>query len=196
METYVVNGKEIQYDTFEAANIELYLSEVKRISDSANAAKAAGTDVMSAMRERCFNIMDFFDTVIGEGTAETLFGGAVNIRDVAQAFKDFTESVNRNMTELAGVISGKDAPVQRPDVIQYSASANAANREQRRAAARAKSARKAVTDIGRAWAEKEKENLRLNAQVVKEALKGMDDSEKRSVITEVVNTALNLLDEA
>ena len=143
METYIVNGKEIQYDTFDVVNIELYLSEVKRISDGANAAKAAGADVMSAMREQCFNIMDFFETVIGEGTAGALFGGSVNIRDVAQAFKDFTQSVNRNMTELAGVISVEGTPVQRPDVVRYTASAGAANRAQRRAAARDKASRKA-----------------------------------------------------
>lgn len=144
METYIVNGKEIQYDTFEAANIELYMSEVKRISDGANKAKATGENPLYAMREQCYNIMDFFDTVIGEGTAETLFGGSVNIRDVAQAFKDFTESVNRNMTELASVISGEDAPIQQPDVIRYSASAGAANREQRRAAARERVKKKNV----------------------------------------------------
>lgn len=148
METYIVNGKEIQYDTFEAANIELYLSEVKRISDSANAAKAAGTDSVSAMREHCFYIMDFFDAVVGEGTAETLFGGAVNIRDVANAFKDFTESVNRNMTELASTISrGTQGITQQNNVIRYSSSAGAANREQRRREARDRAARKGAPTV-------------------------------------------------
>lgn len=148
METYIVNGKELQYDTFEAANIELYLSEVKRISDRAKAAKAAGTDVMSAIRAQCFGVMDFFDTVIGEGTTAVLFGDSVNIRDVTQAFKDFTESVNRSMTELTNTISGgAGAPIQRPDIIRYAASSGAANRERRRREARERAGRKAVTPV-------------------------------------------------
>ena len=148
METYIVNGKEIQYDTFDASNLELYLSEVKRISDSVKDAKSTGRDAMSAIRDQCFGVMDFFDTVLGEGTTAVLFGDSVNIRDVVQAFKDFTEAVNHNMTELANTISdGAEAPVQRPDAVRYTASAGAANREQRRREARERAARKAVTQV-------------------------------------------------
>lgn len=118
METYIINGVEVEYDTFDLVNMEVYRDEVKRVAALSELSANANEDnYVEIIREMCEGVMDAFDTVIGEGTSELLFGGKVNAKTVPNAWHEFTQAV------AAAMNSTHPAP--------------AMNREQRRAAERA-----------------------------------------------------------
>lgn len=123
MDTYIVNGVSVEYDTFDLMNMELFGNEVERLKDFADSIKGkqynAFTDSVSDLREMCEGIKDFFDCVVGEGTSEKVFGDRVNALDMTQAYHSFVSEVSARMQ------NGFSAPA-----------APAMNREQRRAAER------------------------------------------------------------
>lgn len=123
METYIVNGVSIEYDTFYLVNMELFGTEVERLKDFADSIKGKTyetfADSVADLREMCEGIKDFFDCVVGEGTSEKVFGTRVNALDMTQAYHNFVAEVSAKMQ------NGFSAPV-----------APAMNREQRRAAER------------------------------------------------------------
>lgn len=123
METYIVNGVSIEYDTFDLVNMELFGTEVERLKDFADSINGkqynAFADSVADLREMCEGIKDFFDCVVGEGTSEKVFGTRVNALDMTQAYHNFVAEVSARMQ------NGFSAPV-----------APAMNREQRRAAER------------------------------------------------------------
>lgn len=140
MERYMINGKEFEFDTFDLDNIELFQSEAERLEKNVRLTPRDG-DTIKFMRERAEDILDFFDTVVGEGTSAAAFGDKVNIKDIMSAYKQFAQDVKANTTEFFGGLAGKPAPVNREQ-------RRAAAREQRREQARQRAAEKAkpVTD--------------------------------------------------
>ena len=123
MDSYIVNGVSVEYDTFDLVNMELFGTEVERLKDFADSIKGKQyetfADSVSDLREMCEGIKDFFDCVVGEGTYEKVFGTHVNALDMTQAYYNFVAEVSARMQ------NGLSAPV-----------APAMNREQRRAAER------------------------------------------------------------
>ena len=123
METYIVNGVAVEYDTFDIVNMELFGTEVERLKDFADSIKGKQyetfADSVADLREMCEGIKDFFDCVVGEGTSEKVFGTCVNTLDTTQAYHNFVAEVSARMQ------NGFSSPV-----------APAMNREQRRAAER------------------------------------------------------------
>lgn len=118
METYIINGIEVEYDTFDLVNMEVYRDEVKRVAALHELSNNVNEDnYVEIIREMCEGVMDAFDTIIGEGTSERLFGGKVNAKTVPNAWREFTQAVAATMD------GAHPAP--------------AMNREQRRAAERA-----------------------------------------------------------
>lgn len=134
METYIVNGVSIEYDTFDLVNMELFGTEVERLKDFADSIKGKTyetfADGVSDLREMCEGIKDFFDCVVGEGTSEKVFGTRVNALDMTQAYHNFVAEVSARMQ------NGFSAPVA-PAMNREQR--RAADREQRRAEAKAKS---------------------------------------------------------
>ena len=124
MDTYIINGVEVQYDTFDLTNLELYGAEAERLhakAEEANAVSKSGApyaDQVAALRELCEDLLDSFDCLLGEGMAERIFGGRMNVMDITQAYKQFIDDVNARVRAMQP--------------------ASAGNREQRRAAERAR----------------------------------------------------------
>lgn len=115
METYIINGVEVEYDTFDLVNMEVYRDEVKRVAALSELSANVNEDnYVEIIREMCEGVMDAFDTIIGEGTSELLFGGKVNAKTFPNAWREFTDAVAKVMDPAPTV-----------------------NREQRRAAERA-----------------------------------------------------------
>ena len=123
MDKYIINGVEVEYDTFDIVNMELYGAEVERVTVFANSIHgkeyASFADSVADLRLICEEIKDFFDCVLGEGMSEKIFGNRVNALDMTQAYHSFVAEVSARMQD------GFSAPV-----------APAMNREQRRAAER------------------------------------------------------------
>lgn len=79
METYNINGVEIQYDTFDLVNLELYTNGVTEIADVGKRVKEMiqedpAKNGIKAIRMMCNAFMDFFDVLCGEGTSKKCFG--------------------------------------------------------------------------------------------------------------------------
>lgn len=130
METYIVNGVSVEYDTFDLVNMELFGTEVERLKDFADSIKGkqynAFADSVSDLREMCEGIKDFFDCVVGEGTSEKVFGDRVNALDMTRAYNAFVDEVSAKMRD------GFSAPAMNREQRR------AAEREQRRAEAAAR----------------------------------------------------------
>lgn len=126
MDTYNINGVAVEYDTFDTANMELFISELERVQKEA---EALPKDVTAYMKGMCELVRDFFDTVIGEGTAEKCFGPRSNLKAIVFAYGDFVRNVAEEMASIKDMAN--ELPV--PGVA-----AAPVNREQRRAAERAK----------------------------------------------------------
>ena len=133
METYIVNGVAIEYDTFDLVNMELFGTEVERLKDFADSIKGKQyndfADSVAYLREMCEGIKDFFDCVVGEGTSEKVFGTRVNALDMTQAYHNFVAEVS---TKMQNGFSVPVAPAMNREQRR------AAEREQRRAEAKAK----------------------------------------------------------
>lgn len=123
MDTYIVNGVSVEYDTFDLVNMELFGTEAERLTKFADSFKGkvydTFADSVSDLRELCEGVKDFFDCVLGEGMAEKIFGNRVNALDMTQAYYTFVAEVSAKMQ------NGFSTPT-----------APALNREQRRAAER------------------------------------------------------------
>lgn len=139
MEQYVINGHEVEYDTFDLANMELYDSEVRRIDGSVRSLnpQSIGDRYLAVLREQAESLLDFFDTVLGEGQARAIFGDRMNVRDIFTAYRKFTEDVAKEMGKGLAVA----APV--PAAPQNREQRRAEERAKRRAEAQAKAAKKA-----------------------------------------------------
>lgn len=124
MDKYIINGVEVEYDTFDLTNLELYGSEAERLhkkAEEANAVSKGGApyaEQVAALRELCEDILDSFDCLLGDGMAEKIFGGRMNVMNITQAYKQFIDDITVRVRAMQAETGG--------------------NREQRRAADRAR----------------------------------------------------------
>lgn len=119
MEKYIINGVEIEYDTFDLDNMERMDAAVKQIQEDVNELQsrmANGEDSMKLLREQANLFLDFFDDVLGDGFAKKIFGDRVNILKIATGYQEFTNAVAEQQKKLAETVG-------KPTI----------NREQRRA---------------------------------------------------------------
>ena len=96
MEKYIINGKEIEYDTFDLAAMELFDSEVTRVKEEMERIQPEDIEsqgYLNILRKQCETVLDFFDTVIGEGTSKTIFGDRVNIKEITEAYRSLCSDV-------------------------------------------------------------------------------------------------------
>lgn len=108
MDTYRINGVEVEYDTFDLDNMERLEEAVNRVQDDVNAIQAKARDgesPMKLLREQANVFLDFFDDVLGDGSARKIFGDRVNIRDIATGYREFTEAVGEQQGTLREAIS-------------------------------------------------------------------------------------------
>lgn len=107
MEKYIINGVEVEYDTFDLDNMETLDKAVKQIQEDVNglqSRKAAGEDAMKLLREQANYFLDFFDDVLGDGSARKIFGDRVNILKIVNGYKEFTDAVAAQQTNLAEAV--------------------------------------------------------------------------------------------
>ena len=129
MEKYIINGIEVEYDTFDLVNMELYDGEVRRIAKAAESMQSAdANNYIEVIRSVCDDILDAFDTILGEGSSEKIFGGKVNAKIIPDAWKSFTRSVAEQMSKIGGE---ETKETEETEAVYL-------NREQRRAAERVK----------------------------------------------------------
>lgn len=97
MDTYVVNGVTLEYDTFDLDAAELRQKELEMVDQICK--QESDVDVYTKIRNICNAMLDFFDTVIGPGTAVKICGERVNVKTINEAFRDFNAQVNKHWEE-------------------------------------------------------------------------------------------------
>ena len=145
METYIVNGKEVQHDTFDLEQMELLDGEILRVSEAAesvDSSSLSGTNYIGIIRAQCENVMDAFDTVLGEGTSEYLFGGKVNAKEILHAWRQFVADVMKQRSNIAG-----DATDSAASAVLNREQRRALERERRRAEAKQRAQAKAENNV-------------------------------------------------
>ena len=94
METYTINGKSIEFDTFIADEIGRFQQAAQRFEgEVSKLLPLAETDLFAYLTGLCDNDRAFFDELIGPGTSAYLFGDRNNYRDITVAYFDFVEKV-------------------------------------------------------------------------------------------------------
>lgn len=150
METYIINGVEVEYDTFDVTNMEIYGAEVQRLAELGKKLERsdAKMDYFSAVQTlKTFSeeVLDAFDCILGEGSSRKIFGDKVNVKAIINAYGKFTDAVNNATSTMFG--SENPKPAGHPPENM--------NREQRSAAERAKRRAEAADRVkARAHAEK------------------------------------------
>lgn len=107
MEKYTINGVEVEYDTFDLENMERLETAVNNLKEDVDKLQArmnGGESSIKLLREQANLFLDFFDDVIGDGTAEKIFGNRVNILSIANGYKDFTDAVAGQQSNISGAI--------------------------------------------------------------------------------------------
>ena len=99
MDKYVINGCEIEFDTWDQTNLELFESERKRAVERTERLQKEMTDknAISSLREICETARDFFDVVLGEGMSNKIFGERMNAIREATAMIAFVGDVSENL---------------------------------------------------------------------------------------------------
>ncbi len=114
-------GVTLELDLLDADNMEKFETALQETGEKvAGKEQYAGKTNSEQMRIQIGYVDGFFDTVFGEGTAASLFGGSANLRDRIEAFSmaaQMTEQVTNETKELMG---------------RYSPNRLEGNREQRR----------------------------------------------------------------
>lgn len=119
MDKYIVNGVEIEYDTFDLDSIECWEREILQVSDETNTT-VTGESPTDRLRRICNAFLDFFDAVCGGGTARKVFGDHVNVKDIYTGYGSFVQQVSAASNEFTASIRADRQPT--------------GNRAQRRAA--------------------------------------------------------------
>ncbi len=124
MDKYIINDHEIEFDTWDQINLELFESERKRAMDRMEELKEELTEenAVASLRTICETVRDFLDTVVGEGTSRKVFGERMNAVREAAAMMKFTSDVSENLSH---------PQINIPDAMQTR------NRQQRREQERA-----------------------------------------------------------
>ena len=145
MEKYIINGQEIEWDTFDIANMTLYDSEIERVAKAAEALKEQDVtteNYIFLLKGQCENIIDFFACVLGEETAERLFHGRVNVQEAVAAYRDFTRAVTANRQGLSALANDMMETQSNNTALPNREQRRRLEREQRRKEAQEKAKRK------------------------------------------------------
>lgn len=127
MEKYIINGVEVEYDTFALSNIELLEAESTRVNELIS--RAVGSNSAKELRIMCEAVLDFFDAIMGDGTSEKIFGRNEDVFDLIGGFYEFSAKVKEETAIRAAKLK---------ELVQRGKTDQGMNREQRRAAERAK----------------------------------------------------------
>lgn len=94
-------GVELEYDFFDADQLEAYERENKKVADDIKEpTQYEGKSTAGSLRIQCRVVDNFFDTLFGAGTAQKIFKGKANIRDHMEAFGIMAQGAMNARVEL------------------------------------------------------------------------------------------------
>ena len=103
MSKITVLGVELEYDFFDADELEKYETETLKVNEDFGNLDYKGMSNADAIRAQCKIIKTYFDNLFGEGTSERLFHGKNNYKDCMEAFAALTNEALSTDTELQSI---------------------------------------------------------------------------------------------
>ena len=99
---FTVNGKELDYDIFDADKAEAFETELNSVAKKMESLEkdSDGMTYAQVIRIQCEAVANCFDVLFGEGTAAKIFDGVVNLKVAMKAFEDLVVGVNEKKTEI------------------------------------------------------------------------------------------------
>lgn len=99
---FTVNGKELDYDIFDAEKAEAYENAMTLVAEKMSDFEKESNNrtYAQSIRVQCEAVAVCFDTLFGEGTADTIFGKSVNLKTALKAFSELVSGVNNKKTEI------------------------------------------------------------------------------------------------
>ncbi len=103
-------GVEFEFDFCDADQAEVYERETRRVAERVNDKRQyEGKSNADGIRIQCRIIDDFFNAVFGDGTADRLFHGKVNLREHMEAFSEVSNAAKKSSDDLR-TLAGRYAP--------------------------------------------------------------------------------------
>ena len=99
---FTVNGKELDYDIFDADKADVYEKAMNTVSEKM-ATLEKEKDSMSfakAIRAQCETVAECFDTLFGGGAAAGIFDGTLNLKLALQSFQELVDGINEKKKEI------------------------------------------------------------------------------------------------
>ena len=99
-----VLGVELEYDFFDADQMEVYERENRRVAeDIKEPTQYEDKSTADAYRIQCGIVDRFFDAVFGDGTAKRIFHGKANLRDHMEAFGIVAQAAGEARAEFDAI---------------------------------------------------------------------------------------------
>ncbi|WP_414150308.1 DUF6673 family protein [Acetobacterium carbinolicum] len=113
-----INGVELELDLMDADVLDSLQDALENLQDESVESDRVG----DLVRQPCLTINKFFDAVFGEGAAEAIFQGGMNLTNHLDAFvkvvseiEKAPETINGQMDKYLKVVKKKPAPVKPMD---------------------------------------------------------------------------------
>lgn len=91
---------EIDFDFLDADQVAKFEEEAKKVQEKCKDTKLENLSLSEAIRKEC-NIIDvFFDNIFGEGMANQIFKGKMNLKEHIQAFEDIVKEKVKSQEDL------------------------------------------------------------------------------------------------
>ncbi len=99
---FTVNGKELDYDIFDADKAEAFETELNSVAKKMESLEkdSDGMTYAQVIRIQCEAVANCFDVLFGEGTAAKIFDGVVNLKVAMNAFQELVDGINAEKAEL------------------------------------------------------------------------------------------------
>lgn len=91
---------EVDFDLFDADQVEKFEEEAKKVLDASNETHIEEMTLSQALKRECQMIEDFFDNVFGNDISKQLFKGKKNLTEHIKAFEDIVNEKTRKQEEL------------------------------------------------------------------------------------------------
>lgn len=108
---FTVNGKELDYDIFDADKADAYEQAMNTVVEKMAAIDKEKDDMSfaKAIRAQCEAVAECFDALFGEGAATMIFDGTVNLKTAIKSFEELVVGINDKKAEISAIAKASAA---------------------------------------------------------------------------------------
>ena len=95
-----IDFSEYDFDILEAGNAKKFETELAKVV-KINEESKGYVSMSKVVLANCNAVCEFFDNILGEGTAKKFFGGVMHIGQTSEVFRQFVEYTNTQAERFA-----------------------------------------------------------------------------------------------